>query len=298
MPALNPQDLLEDSKCYACLGVSLYDQLRLALLDVIAQGGGAGGGFSYAPDSAIVTWTDNNGAGQTGDLAYFNANADYATVTILTIEYETLTSISNIGSSFPMLNELHLHYTGLPAVDLSNLGALTYLDLSYNSITTVDLSECPNLERLFLGYCPITSVDVSTLTSLIQLDVSSTNIPSLDISNLTNLTEAFAWYCGSLSTLLFSNTPSLYYIAVPWCNLSTIDENNLTSAITQLLLNDNNIASVAKVDTIFAKVNSFGTGMGGYRIYLDGGTNAAPTGSTLNPDVMALGSRGWIVVIN
>lgn len=48
--------LLEESKCYMCLGVSLPDALKMALLSRIADGGGGGG--SQTP------WSENiNGGG-------------------------------------------------------------------------------------------------------------------------------------------------------------------------------------------------------------------------------------------
>ena len=70
MPALNPQDLLEDSKCYACLGVSLYEQLRLALLNSIVANSGAGcgeatdyifiSGAGDADANGLYTWDGIN----------------------------------------------------------------------------------------------------------------------------------------------------------------------------------------------------------------------------------------------
>lgn len=45
MPAIDPQTLLEEAKCYACFAqASLPEMLKLALLSRIASNGGGGGG--------------------------------------------------------------------------------------------------------------------------------------------------------------------------------------------------------------------------------------------------------------
>lgn len=50
MPS-DPQTLLENAKCFICLGVSQAEALQLALLDEISGGGGGGG------NAQLVTYT-------------------------------------------------------------------------------------------------------------------------------------------------------------------------------------------------------------------------------------------------
>lgn len=44
MAAINVNTLLEEAKCYTCLGLSLPEAIELALLSRIAQNGAGGGG--------------------------------------------------------------------------------------------------------------------------------------------------------------------------------------------------------------------------------------------------------------
>jgi hypothetical protein len=52
---IQPSELLEESKCFTCFGLSLSDSLRLALLMRIYEGGGGGG--NDLPSGSIIMWS-------------------------------------------------------------------------------------------------------------------------------------------------------------------------------------------------------------------------------------------------
>lgn len=56
MPAIDANTLLEEAKCYTCLGISLADALALALLNRIATGGEVG----YSAYRATLTQVGAN----------------------------------------------------------------------------------------------------------------------------------------------------------------------------------------------------------------------------------------------
>ncbi len=78
--------LLEESKCYLCLGISQAQALRLALLNRIAAGGGGGGGEAVWGG---ITGTLSN---QVDLQAALNAKTDLYTLTFYNSAYSMLDS--------------------------------------------------------------------------------------------------------------------------------------------------------------------------------------------------------------
>jgi hypothetical protein len=87
MAAIDSQTLLEEAKCYLCLGVSIAEALKLALLSRIASGGaGGGGGYTLTflggwesgalNDGAIYyTGADNYNSTRSGVNVFSNVSA-------------------------------------------------------------------------------------------------------------------------------------------------------------------------------------------------------------------------------
>jgi len=121
-------------------------------------------------------------------------------------------------------------------------GALTNLDCSNNSLTSLDVSGLTALTALNCSFNSLTSLDVSGLTALTFLNCTNNSLTSLDVSGLTAL------------TFLFCNNNSLTSLDVSGCTaLTNLDCNNnsLTSldvsgctALTSLDCSNNSLTSL------------------------------------------------------
>lgn len=120
--------------------------------------------LSYEPSGGTINWDDANGS-HYGDLAFFHANADKATVFSIYLSYQGLESLT-IGNELP---------------------SLTSLQCSYNSLNSLNVSGCTALEYLNCENNPLTSLNVSGLTALQILNCANNFLTSLNISGLTAL---------------------------------------------------------------------------------------------------------------
>jgi hypothetical protein len=108
------------------LGQSITNSTRLAPPPVP---------FSFAPDTASLSWYDKNsgGFGLYGNLAYFRANADVPTVSGLF--WRPVDSVIGLGT-FPSLNRV--------SISSDSISPLASLDISGNplitSLTVIDCS--------------------------------------------------------------------------------------------------------------------------------------------------------------
>ena len=107
--------------------------------------------FSYAPASAVVWWVDANGnhGGAPGDdLAYFDANADFDSVTVLDLDP------ADLGTDTPITSVSNL-------ADLPNLAVL---DVANNpDLSALNLSGCELLERVLASNCSLNVKQVNTV---------------------------------------------------------------------------------------------------------------------------------------
>jgi Leucine-rich repeat (LRR) protein len=94
------------------------------------------------------------------------------------------------------LTILNCSNNSLTSLDVSGLTALTYLDCSNNSLTSLDVSGLTALTYLECNNNSLTSLDVSGLTALTYLECSNNSLTSLDVSGLTSLTFL---YCNNNS---------------------------------------------------------------------------------------------------
>ena len=181
MSAPSYNDLLEETKCYACLGsANIPELLTLGLLSRIAGSGSQGIPFSYSPEDQTVYWTDTVGA-QSGDLAYFNATADMATVSAVNLGNSTATTVT-IGNQLPLLSNFNCELAAVTTINVGSQPNLTIFTCGENSLTGLDLSGCPALQSLVCYLNSITSLDLSGLPDLNYLSSESNLLTSIDLS--------------------------------------------------------------------------------------------------------------------
>ena len=136
----------------------------------------------FAPATATINWNDARGSGRSGNMAYFNANADLASVSIIDLAFQSLTSISNL-SSMPGLSQLDVSGNSLTSLDVTGCLHLTSLNCDSNALTSLDVTHNP-LTFLICSNNPIASLDVSHNPLLSYLDCSYTGRSVLDVNTI------------------------------------------------------------------------------------------------------------------
>ncbi len=143
---------------------------------------------------------------------------------------------------------------GLTNLDISDLAitdltgiedfkALTKLNCSSNSFTSINLSGLTNLNELLCGRNKsLTSLDCSGLPELTTLNVFSSALTSLNVSGLTKLSYINC-NLNALSTLNVSGLTSLNTLYCAENNLSSLNVSGLTSLI-DLECNKNKLTSL------------------------------------------------------
>ncbi len=141
------------------------------------------------PDAGIIDFTGLQAFVAVGEV-YIDENLHSSLdVTGMTALWKLVTDHSDslqsitFGSN-PNLSWVDLMYCIVPSIDVSSLTALQYLHITDNPITNIDLSNNPNLNVLSATLCDLTSLDVTNNLWLIELYlVWNTNLQSLDLSN-------------------------------------------------------------------------------------------------------------------
>ncbi|MEO9571426.1 MAG: hypothetical protein ABJG40_09550, partial [Polaribacter sp.] len=136
-------------------------------------------------------------------------------------------------------------YLSLPSKSISDITGikdfigLTFLDVTYNNLSNLDLSFNIVLDRLRCGNNNLSSLDLSTNSELTSLTCNNNNLSSLNISfniKLNFLTCPF----NNLTSLDVSTNTSLSTL---WCfsnNLTSLDVS-YNSDLTRLYCYDNNL---------------------------------------------------------
>lgn len=216
MISCDPSVLMQRAACYRCVadqGWSILIYLACALV----QKKRPNLRFAYTPASAIVTWDDAFGLGQTGNLAQFHATAD-----------------------IPTVNQIQMSGTGINTITgLSTLPALAALDVSGNNLTALDLTGCTALMVLYCGINPMVSLDVRPATNLTQLSAQNGFLTTLNVSGLQFL-QFIDCDANSLTALDLSTCPSLIQADI-YANLFSLPNSiNITglTALTALTADD------------------------------------------------------------
>lgn len=173
------------SACFACYS---DDMARAIAIDLLCQWANAtpapppATGLHWAPESRSVYWEDAaHPGGITADYATYQAVADEATLTFLDFNGDALiTAITGI----------------------TTLSALTLIDCSNTSITTLDTHGLLFLLNVIAYQCPnLNSIDCHGDTALTTLRADHCNLGTVTITG-----------CVSLVTLILNNNPAVVLI--------------------------------------------------------------------------------------
>ena len=144
--------------------------------------------YTSVPDDAFESYLEANGMGNG------IANDNYVTTA-------NISSKTSLVMSEQSISDL----TGI-----EDFQSLTFLLVTGNNLTSVDLSNNTTLQTLYLDDNPLASVDISALTNLTSLNIGyNTTMSSLDVSN--NVLLETLWLTGNtnMSTIDVSNNTAL-----------------------------------------------------------------------------------------
>lgn len=161
-----------------------------------------------------------------------------------------MSSISNISvlHNLETLDMSHNILTDIESIHFIQIDKLSYLNISNNKISKIELNFLPNLEILDLSHNYITDCDkiyLSNLTKLHHLDLSFNNINKFDLSFLPktiNLEYLSLAYNKLEEFQLNFQSNSLETLQIDGNQLSVIDTNlkQFATALKFIGLNDNN----------------------------------------------------------
>jgi hypothetical protein len=143
------------------------------------------------------------------------------------------------------------------ATGLNGLPDLTYLDISYNQLTHLNVSGCTNLQYLFCYYNQLTNLDVTGCADLQNLYCYNNQLTNLNVSGCTNLQYLFC-HNNQLTNLDVTGCTNLYYLYCYGNYLTTLDVSSCTKL--QSLWCDNNLLTDLSSLVSNAAAGGLGTG--------------------------------------
>lgn len=114
-----------------------------------------------------------------------------------------------LNSNIIQINRLNIYEKNVSdATGIEGFTSLTDLNLTRNSIPSIDVSNNLSLEALYLGGNSISSIDLSNNTSLLSLGIEFNSLTQLDVSNNSKLTYLSAGV-NLLTDIDLTNNPKL-----------------------------------------------------------------------------------------
>jgi len=168
--------------------------------------GGGGGATVSIPDIYFEEYLESIGAGNGID---YDGLADLAACQAL-----TSVVLNNIGTvedltgiqEFTSMTYLNVSGNSIQSVDLSSNTNLVTLDISSNLLTALDVSSNINLTSLSVSNNSLTSLDVSDLSALEILRCNSNQLTELNVVENTDLLELNVSSNSLVDLNLLSNT--------------------------------------------------------------------------------------------
>ncbi|REG90733.1 T9SS type A sorting domain-containing protein [Flavobacterium aquicola] len=163
-------------------------------------------------------------------------NSSIEAVTSLDVSNSAIANLSGI-QGFTALTTLECSKNTLTTLDISKNTALTTLGCSENQLTALDLSKNTALTDLNNNSNQLTALDVSGCVSLTKLNVSSNNLAALDVSKNTALTNLQS-NSNQLISLDVSKNVALTNLNCSSNQLTALDVSANTN-LTELILSNN-----------------------------------------------------------
>lgn len=171
-------------------------------------------------------------------------------ITVLKCNESEIKDVKGI-ELLPNLAELNLSDNSISTIDLAKNVKLTNLLLSNNNLSSINLNKNIALENLYLNGNKLTNLDLKTNTNLLVLNVNNNKLTKIDLSSNTKLmdlkanTNAFAL----MADKMFKN--GSLNLASPIV-FPTENENLTKWQATSWLTKDANVATVNQKGTVKA----------------------------------------------
>ena len=171
----------------------------------------------------------------------FLSEEELKAVKIMNVSSKEISSLKGI-EFFTALTKLNCSINSLTSLDVSKNTALTYLDCIRNNLESLDVSKNTALTVLFCSYNSLKSLDVSKNTALTYLDCYENDLKSLDVSKNTALKELDCSY-NSLKSLEFSKNTALTSLSCYENGMESLDVSNCL-LLDELYCNNNSLKSL------------------------------------------------------
>ena len=213
---------------------------------------------TYVPDNWFEAYLENNGLGngiQSDDSVFTSA--------IDTVTYLDLTNSFAIGifdltgiEDFSSLTYLDISYNLLATVDLSQNILLTELYCSDNQLSSLDLSSNINLQYLYCSTQNISTLILPNSNTLLELSFGFNYVTSIDLSMYTNLIYLDCAYNG-ITDLDLSNNSSLTSLIAQEGSLHNLDlrNGNNYNMIEMLCFGNDNLTCINVDDSVWSTNN-------------------------------------------
>ena len=189
------------------------------------------------PDENFRSWLLSQSYSSDGVLT----EEEIAGVNKINVYRESIQSLKGI-EYFTALTYLDCSFNPLTSLDVSKNTALTYLNCNGNQLTLLDVSKNTALTELYCDGNQLTSLDVSKNTALTSLDCYLNQLTSIDVSKNTALTYLSCSY-NQLTSLDLSKNTSLTRLDCYSNKLTSLDLSKNTS-LTDLFCINNQLTSL------------------------------------------------------
>ena len=218
------------------------------------------GQLTYVPDNWFEAFLENNGMGNgiQYDDSVFTAAID--TVTYLDLSYGAGQAIGIFDltgiEDFSSLTYLDISYNLLATVDLSQNILLTELYCSDNQLSSLDLSSNINLQYLYCSTQNISTLILPNSNTLLELSFGFNYVTSIDLSMYTNLIYLDCAYNG-ITDLDLSNNSSLTSLIAQEGSLHNLDlrNGNNYNMIEILCFGNDNLTCINVDDSVWSTNN-------------------------------------------
>lgn len=145
-------------------------------------------------------------------------------------------------SYFNNLEKFSIINSSLGNVDFGKFKKLKEIDLSHNTVKSVNISKCSNLEKFTVNYSKLKKIDVSANKKLKELDLNYNFLTGINLSENRKLEELHLDY-NSLSELDVRNNSLLNKLTAQYNIISDVKfEKN--DKLEELDLSYNNISAI------------------------------------------------------
>ena len=189
------------------------------------------------PDENFRSWLLSQSYSSDGVLT----EEEIAGVNKINVYSESIQSLKGI-EYFTALTYLNCSFNPLTSLDVSKNTALTYLNCNRNQLTSLDVSKNTALTELYCTGNQLSSLDVSKNTALTSLDCYLNLLTSIDVSKNTALTYLSCSY-NQLTSLDLSKNTALTRLDCYSNQLTSLDLSKNTS-LTELFCDGNQFTSL------------------------------------------------------